>query len=161
MHQSVFFLLRQSILTTCTATALMAIAGTIPAADCPSVTEESVVETMRKMYAAATVDDEAGLSKVFDPDFYAYDVGKRFSGHELYVVIKDAHAAGKKFVWTVADPQVHVHCDWAWITYVNRGSVSDATGMLPVTWLESAVLRYDKGSWFIRFFHSTRSPTAP
>jgi hypothetical protein len=51
-----------------------------------------------------------------------------------------------------------MHGDLAWITYVNRGSVGDAAGVTPVTWLESAVLRHDGRRWRIRFFHSTRVP---
>ncbi len=33
-------------------------------------------------------------------------------------------------------------CNLAWITYVNQGSVEDASGRQAITWLESAVLEY-------------------
>ena len=46
----------------------------------------------------------------------------------------------------------------AWITYVNRGSIKDASGTKAVSWLESAVLRKENDSWRIQFFHSTRVP---
>jgi ketosteroid isomerase-like protein len=119
---------------------------------------DDVAETMRAMYAAAAIDDEARLKEIFADDFYAFDLGKRFDGMALAQLIKAAHAAGRTFVWTVKDPETHMHGDLAWITYVNRGSVGDAAGVTPVTWLESAVLRHDGRRWRIRFFHSTRVP---
>jgi hypothetical protein len=51
-----------------------------------------------------------------------------------------------------------VDCDMAWITYVNRGSRTDSTGVQQITWLESAVLQRQAGTWRIRFFHATRVP---
>ena len=50
-----------------------------------------MAETMRAMYAAATIDDEARLKEIFADDFYAFDLGKRFDGMELAQVIKAAH----------------------------------------------------------------------
>ena len=73
-------------------------------------------------------------------DFYSYDGGARFTGDELMALIKTAHASGKVFVWNVTKPEVRMHGDVAWITYVNEGSVKDASGTRNVTWLESAFL---------------------
>ena len=115
-------------------------------------------ETLREMYAAAAVDDLEALEAILDDGFYAYDLGKRFDGLALMELIKQAHAGGSQFVWTVQDVESHVLGDWAWIAYVNRGSVSDGKTVTPVTWLESAVLRQDGARWRIRFFHSTRAP---
>jgi hypothetical protein len=131
------------------------------AATCPPADPQAVAGTMRDMYAAISVDDGARLNAtIFAPGFYAYDGGKRFSGPELVALIAGAHKAGKAYVWMVQEPDVHVACDRAWIAYVNRGSVTDASGVLPVTWLESAVLKFDGTRWRIEFFHSTRAPAA-
>ena len=73
-------------------------------------------------------------------------------------LIKSRHEAGVVYVWRVTEPEVHVDGNTAWITYVNRGSVTDAAGAKDVTWLESAVLRKEGGAWRIQFFHSTRAP---
>ena len=54
--------------------------------------------------------------------------------------------------------RVHLSCNDAWITYVNRGSVQDGSGTKDLTWLESAFLHKEAGAWKIRFFHSTRVP---
>lgn len=84
---------------------------------------DPIAETLREMYAAATGDDLEALAAIFDQGFYAYDLGKRFDGLALGELIRQAHAAGSQFVWTVQDVDSHVVGDWAWIAYVNRGSV--------------------------------------
>ncbi|MGD0189987.1 MAG: nuclear transport factor 2 family protein [Rhizomicrobium sp.] len=117
-----------------------------------------VADAMRAMYAAAAVDDMDRLRDIFDDGFYAYDMGKRFDGMAMAELIKLAHAAGQVFVWEVNEPDVHVMGDWAWIAYVNRGSVTKGSETQLVSWLESAILRRHGAGWRIRFFHSTRVP---
>ena len=131
-----------------------------PAADQLSQTSDQarVTETVRSFFAAATADDLEKVQAVTTPDFYAFDGGGRFTREALMDLIKGAHAAGKIYVWTVNEPEVHISGDMAWITYVNRGSIKDASGTKDVTWLESAVLQKEKGTWRIHFFHSTRVP---
>lgn len=116
-----------------------------------------VTETVRSMFAALAANDADRFRAVITADFYAFDVGKRFSGNALLELIKTAQAAGKVYVWTVNEPDVHISGDIAWIAYVNRGSIKDASGTENVTWLESAVLQKDKAAWRIRFLHSTRA----
>jgi ketosteroid isomerase-like protein len=120
--------------------------------------QERVVDAMRTMYVAATNDDLALFHSVAAPGFYAYDLGKRFKGDELMALIRSRHEAGVVYVWRVTEPEVHIDGDTAWITYVNRGSITDASGAKEVTWLESAVLQKEKDGWRIQFFHSTRVP---
>jgi len=117
-----------------------------------------VTEAVRSFFAAATADDLDKLHAVTAPNFYAFDAGGRFTRDALIDMIKAAHAAGKVYVWTVNEPEVHVSGDIAWVTYVNHGSIKDASGTKDVTWLESAVLEKEKGTWRILFFHSTRVP---
>ena len=54
--------------------------------------------------------------------------------------IKAQHAAGKRYEWNVTEPDVHVSGDTAWIAYVNKGSITDASGTTKQNWLESAFL---------------------
>ena len=132
------------------------------AAPCSVVPTDSdkVTETMRQMYVAATNDDYAIWHRVTAPDFYAFDGGKRYEKDALMDLIKAAHASGSKLVWTVQEPQVHLGCDDAWISYVNRGSVENKTGITPITWLESGFLHKTDGEWKLVFFHSTRAVAA-
>jgi hypothetical protein len=133
--------------------------ATEPAPSPPPGSEEArVIEVMRTFYVAATNDDLEKFHSVVTREFYSYDGGARFTGDELMALIKAAHASGKVFVWNVTKPEVRIHGDAAWITYVNEGSVKDASGKKNVTWLESAFFRKEKEDWRIEFFHSTRVP---
>jgi hypothetical protein len=132
-------------------------------AACPPAisAQNDIVDVIRQLFAAAGADDLPGFQKGASPDFYAYDNGVRFTGKSLMDLLKQAHAAGKRYEWSVKDPQVHVACDLAWVTYINQGAVEDASGRHAVTWLESAILQYSNGHWRVRFLHSTRAPKEP
>jgi len=124
----------------------------------------AVADTLRTLYAAATVDDFTKLHTVVAPTFYAFDGGAQYSSIDaLMKVVKAMQDRGVKFVWNVTEPEVTVHCNEAWITYVNDGSIQTPDNAMPVPtkWLESAVLEKQNGSWKLVFFHSTRVPAAP
>jgi ketosteroid isomerase-like protein len=71
-------------------------------------------------------------------------------------LIKALHAEGKRFEWNVTEPDVHITGNMAWIAYVNKGSITDASGTVNQNWLESAFLQKQAGIWKIVFMHSTR-----
>lgn len=133
--------------------------GSLAYASAPTDDHDKVAETVRQMFVALTNDDLDLFRAVTSTDFYSFDVGKRFDGDELAELVRKSHASGKVYVWEVTDPKVHVDGNTAWVTYVNRGSISDAAGKRELSWLESAVLRKEKGAWRIHFFHSTRVPS--
>ncbi|HEX4577510.1 MAG TPA: nuclear transport factor 2 family protein [Edaphobacter sp.] len=120
--------------------------------------ETRVLDTMRQLFVAAKTDDLDRFHKVAATEFYAFDGGKRFDGDGLMSLIKAAHTAGKRYEWKVTEPEVHLVCNDAWITYTNRGSIQDETGTKDLMWLESAFLHKEAGVWKIRFLHSTRVP---
>jgi hypothetical protein len=135
----------------------------LPVADAPACAgtpadRTQIVQTMRTMYAAATIDDLAKFHTVAASDFYAFDNGKRYDGDALMITLRELHEKGMVFVWTVTDPHVETSCNLAWITYTNRGSLHNASGAQDLSWLESAMLQKQEGTWRIRFFHSTRVP---
>jgi hypothetical protein len=119
--------------------------------------ERDVVSAVEQMYVALRTDDSSGFQKIATADFYAYDNGVRFNGLSLLELVKKAHATGTRFEWSVTEPEVHVACNLAWVTYVNQGSIENAAGRQKMSWLESAVLEYGERQWRIRFFHSTRA----
>jgi hypothetical protein len=90
--------------------------------DCPPAAEAAIAvpETVRRMYAALGAEDEAGFNTVLTEDFYAYEAGKRFSRAELFALVKGARAAGKRFTWTVQEPDAQVTCKLAAVAYLNR-----------------------------------------
>ena len=129
-----------------------------PCAAASSSEDSKVVGAVQELFDAMRTDNLERFRKITTPNFYAYDAGKRFDGTELQDFVKSAHASGKKFDWSITEPQVHVACNLAWITYVNIGAVEDASGRQPISWLESAILEYTNARWHIRFLHSSRIP---
>jgi ketosteroid isomerase-like protein len=137
---------------------LTLITGTVASGQSTAATSEQtqIIQAVRSMFAALAAEDIPSLRAVISPDFYAFEAGGRISGDALMQMLKAAHAAGKVYVWTVNEPEVHISGDTAWLTYVNRGSIKDTSGTKDATWLESAVLQKEKCIWRIKFFHSTR-----
>ena len=117
-----------------------------------------IVDTVSTIFSAALTDDVAKFDSVVAPGFYIYDVGARFNGDSIMALIKAQHAAGKRYEWKVTEPDVHISGKTAWIAYVNKGSIRDASGTVNQTWLESAFLEKQAGTWKIVFMHSTRVP---
>jgi ketosteroid isomerase-like protein len=111
------------------------------------------------MYAMAMKNDVAGFDALIAPGFYMYDNGKRFDGDEIMTkVMPEQYKKGYRYFWSVQEPVVEVDCNTAWITYVNKGSVTMPDGTkADMSWLESAVLEKRNGRWLLRFFHSTRA----
>ncbi|WP_158792309.1 nuclear transport factor 2 family protein [Granulicella sp. L60] len=122
--------------------------------------QEKIVATVGTIFTSALTDDFAKFDSVIAPGFYIYDGGARFNGDSILNLIKAQHAAGKRFEWNITEPDVHIDGDTAWIAYVNKGKITDASGTVDQRWLESAVLQRQKGEWKIVFMHSTRVPAA-
>ena len=138
---------------------IFAIGSTASDQSTPSTNDEAqVTEAVRTMFAALSAENIPKLRTVIAPDFYAFEAGGRITGDALIDLIKKAHAVGKTYIWKVTEPEVHIDGIMAWVTYINRGSIKDASETKEVSWLESAVLRKEKDNWRIQFFHSTRVP---
>jgi len=128
------------------------------AADCAPGDGSAVTQVVRDMYARLAVDDATTIDLLFTPDFYGFDGGERYTARELFAMIKQAHDAGRSFVWEVTAPDPHLACDVAWLTWENRGAIIEGDIKKAITWRESAVLRRIDGAWRLAFFHSTRVP---
>jgi Domain of unknown function (DUF4440) len=122
--------------------------------------QKQVVDTVNTIFSAASTEDMAKLDSVIAPDFYIFANGMRFNGDALMAAIKAQHAAGKRTDEHVTEPNIHITGNTAWIAYVNKGSITDASGTVKQNWLESAFLEKQAGTWKILFMHSTRVPMA-
>src|SRR5260221_9280358 len=120
--------------------------------------QRQIVDTISTIFAAARTNDVAKFDSVIASDFYIFDGGTRFNGDAIMGFIKAQHAAGRRYDWNVTEPDVHVSCNTAWITYTNEGSITDASGTTNQNWLESAFLEKQAGTWKVIFMHSTRVP---
>jgi hypothetical protein len=155
------FRVASSVLVSLVLNAVVTAGSVAKVETCPPADLQAVSGAVRAMFAALSARDAAGVRATLSRDFYAFDGGKRFDGMALSKLVSDAQAAGKVYVWSVDQADIHIDCDRAWIAYVNHGSITDATGSKPLTWLESANLRFTDGRWRIVFLHSTRVPVAP
>ena len=121
--------------------------------------QTKIIDTVSTIFTAARVDDVAKFDSVIASDFYIYDGGARFNGDSVMAGIKAQHAAGMHYEWNVTEPDVHISGKTAWMAYVNKGSITDASGTtVNQNWLESAFLQKQGGVWKIVFMHSTRVP---
>ena len=118
--------------------------------------ESQIVDTVGTIFDAARADDVAKFKSVIAAEFYIFDGGARFNADSIMAFIKAQHAAGKHYEWNVTEPDVHISGNTAWIAYVNKGSITDASGTTNQKWLESAFLEKQAGNWKIIFMHSTR-----
>jgi ketosteroid isomerase-like protein len=122
--------------------------------------QAQIVDTVSTIFTAALTDDVAKFDSVIASDFYIFDGGARFNGDSIMAFIKAQHLAGKRYEWNVTEPDVHISGKTAWVAYVNKGSITDASGTVSQNWLESAFLQKQTGTWKIVFMHSTRMPMA-
>ncbi len=123
--------------------------------------QAAVADTMRAMFEALARDDRSGLDRTLAAGFYAYDGGHEMNANDLFKYVQWRHNSGTRYTWSIAEPKVHISGDLATITYKNRGSISDASGTVAMTWLEAGILRFQDGRWRIEFVDSTRTPLAP
>jgi ketosteroid isomerase-like protein len=121
--------------------------------------QTQIADTVSTIFIAARADDVAKFDSVIASDFYIFDGGARFNGNSIMSFIKAQHGAGKRYEWNVTEPDVHISGNTAWIAYINKGSITDASGTtVNQNWLESAFLQKQAGVWKIVFMHSTRVP---
>jgi ketosteroid isomerase-like protein len=121
--------------------------------------QTQIADTVSTIFIAARADDVAKFDSVIASDFYIFDGGARFNGNSIMSFIKAQHVAGKRYEWNVTEPDVHISGNTAWIAYINKGSITDASGTtVNQNWLESAFLQKQAGVWKIVFMHSTRVP---
>jgi hypothetical protein len=120
-----------------------------------------IAGTIKSFFAALARDDDAAVRRLTTPDFYAYDVGKRFTGPELSTLIADLHRQGRVLEWNIGAVDARIDCNLAFAAWENVGASGTATEMKPRTWLESALLVRESGAWRIRFLHSTPKDPRP
>ena len=151
------FCLAAAMLVSCQSATQTAVAPALaapPACFTPAAMDE-VAATIRAFYAALAIDDDAALARVTTPNFYAFEIGKRFTRAELSKAIADAHASGRILQWNVGQVDARVDCNIAFAAWENTGASGPATKLEPRAWLESAVLLRQGGGWAIDFLHSS------
>ncbi|MBS0321317.1 MAG: nuclear transport factor 2 family protein [Proteobacteria bacterium] len=115
------------------------------------------------LFAAIQRNDRAGARRYVAEDFHAFENGVRMSGDELLGLLARLHDEGKRYQWSVTEPEVSVGGDLGVVAYVNVGSIAatPTAEPAPMSWLETAVLRRAQGMWRLTFLHSTRVAAPP
>src|SRR3569833_2309615 len=75
-----------------------------------ATSRDGVVAAAAEMFAALRTDDLDRFQMIVAPVFYAFDAGRRFDGNGLAVFVKEAHAKGMRFTWSITEPTVHMGC---------------------------------------------------
>jgi len=122
---------------------------------CPTPTSQDLGNVLRAFFAALAADDQAAVQRLTTSGFYAYDVGKRYSGPELSKVIADAHKSGRIIQWNVGRVDARIDCNLAFAAWENTGATGTVGQLQTRVWLESALLVRQQDRWLIDFLHST------
>ena len=130
----------------------------VASASRPCGSEESaqaVAATIRAFYDALARDDEAAVRSLTTERFYAFEIGKRYSGAELFKLIADAHASGRILQWNIGAVDARVDCTLAFAAWENVGAAGTAAKLEPKAWLESTSLVRRDGRWVLDMLQST------
>ena len=107
-------------------------------------------------------NDQPGLAELLCDDFHAFENGVPMARSELLALIDATHAAGKRYRWSVKEPQVEAQGDFGAVVYRNEGFISETPDAepAPASWLETVLLRRVRTGWRVAFLHSTRTPSS-
>lgn len=144
------------LLCSCQSVPVAVTGSSAPPPSCSSDAEAAEVsKTVRSFFAALAVDDHATVQSLTTTNFYAFEIGKRYTGPELLKVIADAHRNGRIMQWNVGPVDTRIDCNLAFAAWENTGAAGTALKLEPRGWLESAVLLRRGNGWVIDFLHST------
>ncbi len=91
------------------------------------------------------------------PDVTILETGKvwNFDSLALRTTLRKAKSVDFKRVNQIDLVETKFSGDIIWVSYFNQATITSGGKMLVVKWLESAVLKKDKGEWKISLLHST------
>jgi ketosteroid isomerase-like protein len=124
--------------------------------------EQNIVGTLERIYAALSDNDHVRLNQLFCEDFHAFENGVHMTGRELLDLMSRYHAEGRRYQWSVNSPQFEMQGDLGVVVYLNHGSITEVAGSapIPMSWLETVLLRRQASGWRVAFLHSTRTAAA-
>ena len=143
--------------------ALVAISSPAQSRSCPWTKGDTVrVErAVRAMFDALKVDDKSAFQRAVTGDFFAFEVGRRMSGDELFKLVEDSHKSGRVINWSIGPMLIRGDCNSAWAAWDNVGSAGKPPNIAPRRWMESAALRRSSAGWRVEFLHSTVIAPSP
>lgn len=121
----------------------------------------AVLETVEALFTFLRQGVTSDPDAVLHPDFHAYEGGVPMSRAEFLALMQRVYREGRRYEWSVTQPRVEVEGNLAVVVHVNRGAILEpGAARLPVSWLETVVLKRGDRGWRIAFIHATRSRDA-
>jgi len=123
---------------------------------------QDMIATIERIFAALGDNDHARLTELLCEDFHAFENGVPVTGPELLSLMSRYHTEGRRYRWSIDSPQVESQGNLGVLAYLNNGSIAESgtSDPIPMSWLETAVLRRQPSGWRLAFLHSTRSAKA-
>ena len=120
---------------------------------------QDMIATIERIFTALGDNDHVCLNELLCEDFHAFEDGVQVTGRQPLDLMNRYHAEGRRYRWSVNSPQIESQGDLGVLVYVNNGSITEsvASDPIPMTWLETALLRRKATGWRLAFLHSTRS----
>ncbi len=130
-----------------------------PVQACPSGIAAHALGVLETLARASGVADEATLNQVLAADFYDFDGGARLDKVQFIAAVKTLADGGERITWAISNPDVHVFCKEAWVSYVTEAV--GHPGDQPRRFLQSALLHHDGSGWRVKFLQSTDAVGQP
>jgi hypothetical protein len=120
---------------------------------------QDMIATIERIFTALGDNDHDRLNELLCEGFHAFENGVQVTGRQLLDLMSRYHAEGRRYRWSVNSPQVESQGNVGVLVYVNNGSIAEsvASDPIPMSWLETALLRRKASGWRLAFLHSTRS----
>lgn len=120
---------------------------------CPSGAPSHALGVLEALARASGTADEATLNQVLTADFYDFDGGARLDKAQFIAAVKTLLGGGERVNWAISNPDVHVFCKEAWVSFVSEAV--GHPGDHPRRFLQSALLHHDGSGWRVKFLQST------
>lgn len=85
--------------------------------------QRQIVDAVNIILTALRTENAAKLTSVIAPDFYIFDGGTRLNEESLTAAIEAQHVAGRRYEWSVTEPDIHVSGKTAWVASRRAASL--------------------------------------
>ncbi len=121
--------------------------------------EEKVQAAIGNFFQSIEKYDYDGIRNACTGDFVIFENGVRMSCEDFIGFLKNYENMGAEMMNYQLDKfTAEVKGRNAWVTLDNKGTGRMGEQRLEFNWLESAILKKEKGDWKIAFYHSTEKP---
>ena len=118
--------------------------------------KDSIEMTIARFFDGISEINEGKLRATTTSDFILLENGHLWNMDTLVNKVTNPKIAGVKRINTFEFIKTEQDGNIAWVSYHNTADFSLNEKQQKLRWLESAVLKKEKGRWKIKLLHSTR-----